>query len=47
MVNGNKYDENKELLVIGGASHTDLYDGGDYGAIPFEKLQSFFDQYLK
>lgn len=47
MVNRNKYDENKELLVIGGASHTDLYDGGDYGAIPFDKLQSFFDQYLK
>lgn len=47
MVNRNKYDENKELLVIEGASHTDLYDGGDYGAIPFDKLQSFFDQYLK
>lgn len=47
MINGNKYADNKELFVIEGASHTDLYDGGGYGAIPFDKLQSFFEQYLK
>ncbi|MBR3377222.1 MAG: alpha/beta hydrolase [Mogibacterium sp.] len=46
MVNGNKYTENKELLVIEGASHTDLYDGGGNGAIPFDKLQAFFEKYL-
>ena len=46
MVNGNKYTDNKELLVIEGASHTDLYDGGANGAIPFDKLQEFFEKYL-
>lgn len=29
MVKDSKYTENKELLIIPGASHTDLYDGGD------------------
>ena len=46
MVNGNKYTDNKELLVIEGASHTDLYDGGGNGAILFDKLQAFFEKYL-
>ena len=46
MVNGSKYADNKELLVIEGASHTDLYDGGENGAIPFDKLQAFFERYL-
>ena len=46
MIDGNKYTDNKELLVIEGASHTDLYDGGDYEAIPFDKLQAFFEKYL-
>ena len=47
MVKDSKYTENKELLIIPGAPHTDLYDGGDKGAIPFDKLQSFFTEYLK
>ena len=46
MVSGNKYAGNKELLVIEGASHTDLYDGGENNAIPFDKLQAFFEKYL-
>jgi fermentation-respiration switch protein FrsA (DUF1100 family) len=46
MVNGSKYADNKELLVIVGASHTDLYDGGENGSIPFDKLQAFFERYL-
>ncbi len=37
--------DNKELLIIPGASHTDLYDQMD--VIPFEKLKVFFDAYLK
>ena len=37
--------DNKELLIIPGASHTDLYDQMD--VIPFEKLQAFFGEYLK
>ena len=46
MINGNKYTDNKELLVIEGATHTDLYDGGENNAIPFDKLQAFFEKYL-
>ena len=47
MMNGNKYPDNKELLVIEGAVHTDLYDGGSNNAIPFEKIESFYRKYLK
>ena len=47
MVKDSKYIDNKELLIIPGASHTDLYDGGGKNAIPFDKLQSFFEEYLK
>ncbi len=47
MVKDNKYSDNKELLVIPGASHTDLYDGGENrDIIPFDKLQEFFEKYL-
>ena len=37
--------DNKELLIIPGANHTDLYDQMD--VIPFEKLKVFFEEYLK
>ena len=47
MVKDSKYTDNKELLIIPGASHTDLYDGGGKDAIPFDKLQSFFEKNLK
>ena len=47
MVRDSKYTDNKELLIIPGASHTDLYDGGGKDAIPFDKLESFFTEYLK
>ena len=46
MVRGSKYADNKELMIIPGAVHTDLYDGGGRGAIPFDRIQSFFDLYL-
>ncbi|MGZ2504411.1 alpha/beta hydrolase [Rhizobium leguminosarum] len=36
--------EPKELMIIPGANHTDLYDRVD--VIPFDKLQSFFEQHL-
>lgn len=36
--------DNKELMLIPGASHVDLYDNMDM--IPFEKLRSFFAEYL-
>ncbi len=47
MVKNSKYTANKELLLIPGASHTDLYDGGGKNAIPFDKLASFFAIHLK
>lgn len=36
--------EPKELMIIPGANHTDLYDRVD--VIPFDKLASFFKQHL-
>jgi len=47
MVRENPYAENKKLLVIEGASHTDLYDGGGKNAIPFDQLADFYHAYLK
>ena len=45
MMDGNPVPENKELLIIPGAVHTDLYDRPD--VIPFDKLESFFRENLK
>ncbi|MCR4580817.1 MAG: alpha/beta hydrolase [Treponema sp.] len=39
--------DNKELVIVPGASHTDLYDGGDGDFIPFDRLAEFFGEYLK
>ena len=47
MVKDSKYTENKELFIIPGASHTDLYDGGGKGAIQFDKIEAFMKEYLK
>ena len=44
MTKDSKYSDNKELLIIPEAVHTDLYDKTDI--IPFEKLESFFEKYL-
>ncbi len=46
MVKDSKFTENKELMIIPGASHTDLYDGGGRNAIPFDKLEQFFRSHL-
>lgn len=46
MVNGNPNVENKELLIIPDAVHTDLYDGGEKHVIPFDKIAAFFNTYL-
>jgi fermentation-respiration switch protein FrsA (DUF1100 family) len=35
--------ENKEFMLIPGASHTDLYDTDK---IPFDKIEAFFRKYL-
>ena len=37
--------DNKELMLIPGAVHTDLYDNLD--VIPFDKMAAFFTEYLK
>ena len=47
MVRDNKFTDNKELLIIPDAVHTDLYDGGGKNAIPFDKLDAFYREYLK
>ncbi len=47
MTKGSKYTNNKELLIIPDAVHTDLYDGDGKNAIPFDKLVCFFNEYLK
>ena len=38
---------NKELAIVPGASHCDLYDGGGKGAIPFDRIETFYRMYLK
>lgn len=39
--------DNKELVLVPGAVHTDLYDGGGKSAIPWDRLQGFFEKYLR
>ena len=45
MVRDNPYAENKELLIIPDAVHTDLYDRKEI--IPFGKIEQFFREYLQ
>ena len=45
MMNGNPNPENKELLIIPGAVHTDLYD--NLNIIPFDKIENFLRTNLK
>jgi fermentation-respiration switch protein FrsA (DUF1100 family) len=47
MTSYTKYRDNKQLIIIPGASHTDLYDGGGKNLIPFDKIEQFFNTYLK
>lgn len=42
MIKDSKYTENKELLTIPGAAHTDLYD--NLKIIPFDKMQQFLKE---
>ena len=39
MIEESKYTDNKELMIIPGAVHTDLYDNLD--VIPFDKMEKF------
>ena len=45
MVKDSEYADNKELYIIPGASHTDLYDQTDI--IPFDKIEAFMKENLK
>lgn len=45
MIKDNPCTENKELLIIPGAVHTDLYDKADI--IPFDHIAGFFAKNLK
>lgn len=45
MTRDSKYKDNKELILIPNAVHTDLYDKTDI--IPFEKIEEFFNNNLK
>ena len=47
MIKDSKYAGNKELMIIPDAVHTDLYDGGGKDAIPFDKIESFYNANLK
>ena len=40
MVKDNPYTDNKELMIIPDAVHTDLYDKTD--VIPFDRMEEFF-----
>lgn len=42
MIKDSKYADNKEMLTIPDAVHTDLYDNLD--VIPFDKIQQFFTE---
>lgn len=44
MIENSSYANNKELMIIPDAVHTDLYDKTDI--IPFEKMEGFFKKYL-
>jgi hypothetical protein len=44
MVENSQYTDNKELMIITWASHTDLYDWWDNNYIPFDKIESFINE---
>lgn len=44
MTSYSKYRDNKQLLIVPGANHVDLYDRMD--VIPFDTIVAFFNQYL-
>ena len=43
----NPNPDNKQLLIIPGATHCDLYDGGEGNYIPWDTLAEFFSKNLK
>lgn len=45
MIKDSAYADNKELMIIPGAVHTDLYDRTDI--IPFDKIEKFMQDNMK
>ena len=45
MIKNSKYQNNKKLMMIPNAVHTDLYD--NLNVIPFTEIDEFFKEYLK
>ena len=45
MIKDSKYTDNKELVIVPNATHTDLYDQKD--KIPFDKIESFLKENMK
>ncbi len=45
MIKDSKYTDNKELMIIPNAVHTDLYD--NLNVIPLDKIEKFFRENLK
>ena len=39
--------DNKRLLIVPNATHTDLYDGGKGNFIPWKEIETFFAEHLK
>ena len=37
--------DNKQLLIVPGATHVDLYD--NFEKIPFDKIETFLDTFLR
>ena len=47
VVTSGKYAANKQLLIVPGATHCDLYDGGDKDYIPWKEILEFYYKGLK
>ena len=45
MIKNSKYTDNKELVIVQGATHCDLYDQKDI--IPFDRIEKFLKENLK
>ena len=44
MIKDSKYTDNKELMIIPDAVHTDLYD--NLNVIPFDHIEEFIRKYI-
>ena len=45
-ITSGKYADNKRLLIVPGATHCDLYDGGEGNYIPWEEIAAFYQKHL-